>query len=147
MARIRVGGQTETSLTQRNFQHPVLCHLTIKEFVRHARAHGLERVYRREAEGLRKLAVENLEVVARLVQEGDFALAERYLAYCLVLSPDLADDATYQRLERICRSREPDRDFLRQLCVRGFTKRRSYDAPAGHQEIVYGGDSRWRLRV
>jgi glycosyltransferase involved in cell wall biosynthesis len=147
MARIRVGGHTETSLTQKNFQHPVLCHLTVKEFANQARARGLERVYGREAEGLRKLAVENLEVVARLAREGDFGLAERYLAYCLVISPELAQDSAYQRLERICRLRELDQDFLCQLCERGFVRKRSYDAPEGFREIVYDGDGRWRQCV
>ena len=58
MCCIRVGAQTETVITQQNFQHPILCHLTIKDYVKFAKEKDLPQVYNREEEALQRLAKE-----------------------------------------------------------------------------------------
>lgn len=136
MSKIRVGSQTETFITQSNFQHPVLCHLMVKEMVRFAKARGLEAVCSREAEALERLALDFLNYAAGRLAAKDLVGAGRYLEYIRLLSEPAARQETYLRLMRMQSGEDPiDLACLGRISLRALQKPRNYEPPL-HYEVL-----------
>lgn len=136
MCSIRVGAMTETFLTQRSFQHPILCHLTLKEMVRFAKIHGLSAVYCREGEASHRLARDFLNYGAGMLGVQDFATAERYIEYARLLSDRIKKDELYIMLEQmIAGERAVDIDYLNRVSRNALQKQRNYMPPENYQKI------------
>lgn len=136
MSKIRVGSQTETFITQSNFQHPVLCHLTVKEMVRFAKARGLEAVYSRETEALERLARDFLNYAAGMLTAGDLVCAGRYLEYAQLLSEPVTQQEIYVRLLRMQQGKDDiDRVYLGKISLNALQKPRNYEPPL-HYELL-----------
>lgn len=136
MCRIRVGRQTETLITQFNFQHPILCHLTIKEMVDFAKANNLPKVYQREEEALLRLAKDFLNYAAGMLSIQELQCAGRYLAYAELVANKIIEDEMYIRLRHMQRGEESiDMDYLEQLSLRGLQKARNYNPPENYEVI------------
>ena len=130
MSKIRVGNQTETFITQSNFQHPMLCHSTLKEMVRFAKAKGLEAVYNREAEALERLARDFINYAAGMLATGDLVCAGRYLEYIALLSEQVTRQEVYIRLIRMQRKEDAiDMAYLNRISRQALQKPRNYEPP------------------
>lgn len=137
-ARIRVGSQTETFVTIKNFQHIILSHLTIKDFVNFAKEKGYENVYRREQEALQRLSFDILNYVSVMLLEGIFAEAASYLQYSKLINRGITNNDVYRKLEQMCRDRIPDREYLEEISRGSFTHKRGYMPPEGYMELESG---------
>ena len=137
MCRIRVGADNQTSLTQRNFQHPVLCHLIINDFSRFARQFGYPRVLARREEALGRLARDFLVYAGTMLAGGNFEAANSYLVYARILDRDVTEGDDWKRLKRMHDEKSPDRDFIQALAVPMFARRaRNYPPPDGFEPIA-----------
>lgn len=137
MCRIRVGRQTETFVGQSNFQHPILCHLTVKEMVRFAKANGLEAVYNRETEALERLAKDFLNYAARMLAVGDLVCAGRYLEYISLLSEEVAYQEMYVRLMRMQQGEDVmDMTYLDYISLGALKKPRNYEPPLHYELLI-----------
>ncbi len=135
MSYIRIGEQTETIITQANFQHPIFCHLTVKEFVRFAKQNDLPDVYAREQEALIILAREFVGYAAGMLWNGDFEKAKVYLNYSRVVNREIENTEEYKGVHHMWQSRDVDRSLIKTISQVNHKKKRSYRPPAGHQEI------------
>lgn len=137
MAKIRVGSQTETFTTQKNFQHPVLCHLTIKEMVEFAKKNQLPKVYVRENEALGRLAKDFLNYVAGALAENDIVLAGRYLKYAEIVYPAITKNENFEKLNDMQQGRkEIDRDVLVSINdMAQWNRKRNYEPPENYEKI------------
>lgn len=134
MCNIRIGSQTETLITQRNFQHPILCHLTIKEMVDFARMNDLPRVYKREEEALLRLAKDFLNYAAGMISVKDLQCAGRYLDYAELVSEEIINDEIYIQLRKMQDERLGiDLDYLNSLIIHGLQKARNYNPPENYE--------------
>lgn len=139
MCRIRVGNQTETLITQKNFQHPILCHLTIKEMVRFAKQNNLQSVAVREEEALQRLAREFLNFAAGMLAADELVNGGRYLEYAKVLCHKIEGEPIYQRLSAIQRqAADIDMDYLRELTRTSLQKCRNYNPPEDYIKLEEG---------
>lgn len=129
---VRVGEQTETLLTLRNMQHPILCHLTIKDFIKFAKEKNIPQVYKREEEAFQKLATEFMGYGQMFLKKNEFQLAEFYLKYAKLLWRDIEKEQDYLLLEDGCRRQRSD--CIREIPVKAKT--RNYDPPEGYREIM-----------
>ena len=137
---IRVGAQTETFITQRNFQHPILCHLTIKDFVKYAKEKNLPAVYEREEEAMRRLADEFIGYAIGMLSIEDYAMAERYTTYAKVVSRDICDTEKYKTVIGMIFDKRVDLECLKSYVKPQADKKRGYEPPAGYTELVKGVD-------
>lgn len=136
MCRIRIGNQTETFITQRNFQHPILCHLTIKEMVRYARQKSIENIIVREKEAYERLAKDFMNYVVGMLLVEDYECAGRYLDYIKILSDDVAESDEYIYLVGLQSKKEAiDRSKLDKFAVGAYQKKRGYEPPDGYIEL------------
>ncbi|MDE7061851.1 MAG: glycosyltransferase [Lachnospiraceae bacterium] len=129
---VRIGEQTETLLTLRNMQHPILCHLTLKDFIRFAREKNIPEVYDREQEAFQKLAMEFVGYGQMFLEKLDFSLAAFYLQYARILWRDVEKEDVYLLLQEGCKRNCSD-------CIEEISpkvKRRNYEPPEGYTEIV-----------
>ena len=141
MSRIRIGRQTETYITQKNFQHPILYHLMIEDFTKFARAKNIPAVYNRKQEALKRLAYEFLGYAVGMLRMKDFTLAQSYLLYTKIIDRDIVNNETYQSIENMVQNKYVDEDLLQNLkFFKKLEKRkRSYEPPEGYSEIQIGG--------
>ncbi|MDL2216672.1 glycosyltransferase family 2 protein [Desulfovibrio sp. OttesenSCG-928-M14] len=142
MAVVRVGEQTETAINAANMYHPFGLYLTIQEMVDFARLHGYAAVYERQRPALDKLARELLEFPIRLLAGGNDEDTGRYLAFCRMISPAIASDPRYARLEQMRTRAEVDMDELADM-VKDFdhiTRKRGYAPPHGYKELEVSHD-------
>ncbi|WP_022761361.1 glycosyltransferase family 2 protein [Butyrivibrio sp. AD3002] len=137
---IRIGNQTETFVTQRNFQHPILCHLTIKDFVKYAKEKNIPDVYEREEEALHRLADEFLGYAAGMLAADDYTVAEQYVTYALVVNRNIVNDEAYKRLTEMIGKHKVNLDILKQIVWISPNKKRGYEPPKGYKELVLGVD-------
>lgn len=128
---VRIGEQTETTLTLRNMQHPILCHLTLKDFIRFAREKNIPEVYERKQEAFRKLAEEFLGYGEMFLEKQEFPLADFYLQYAKILWRDVEKEEEYLLLQEGYKNKCSD-------CIKKIPlkkKTRNYAPPKGYTEI------------
>ncbi|MCR5030676.1 MAG: glycosyltransferase family 2 protein [Selenomonadaceae bacterium] len=135
MCVIRIGESTETFKTQQNFQHPLLCHLTIKDFVKFAKEKELPKVYEREGAALNKLAAELLDYAAGMAHMESFEIAKNYLTYAKIISRKIVDTENYRILDDILRLKNKDDERLYKFIEKYEEKKRDYEPPDGYIEI------------
>ena len=140
MCGIRIGGGTETSLTQRNFQHPVLCHLTIKDFVRFAREKDIPEVYNREGEALAKLADEDLSCGIQMMSLGSWQSAQAYLDYARILNRDICGSEKYRLAQDMLEKKQFSLERMARFAADPEKKKRGYEPPKGYLELKAGVD-------
>lgn len=143
MCRIRVGEQTETALTQKNFQHPILCHLTIKDYANFAREHNLNEVYMREEEALVRLAKEFVGYAAGMLLNDDLKKAEKYLDYAKVVSREVEKEKRYQLYRRMIAEKVIDKASLKASVKQQYQHKRNYEPVQGYEEISLEEILKW----
>lgn len=136
MCGIRIGSQTETYITQRNFQHPILCHLTIMDFVKFAKEKNLPQVYERETIALSRLAKEFLGYAKGLIIDNDYYNAKRYMEYATVLCDGIENEKDYQNIMRMIESESKEEQFLRIEQSDIAKRKHNYNPPEGYEEIL-----------
>ncbi|WP_081674090.1 glycosyltransferase family 2 protein [Butyrivibrio sp. VCD2006] len=137
---IRLGSETQTFITQRNFQHPILCHLTIKDFVKYAKEKGYPQVYNRENEAMLRLADEFVGYAIGMLAEKDFALARDYLIYAKIVSREICKSEKYIISNNMLATEVVDKEVLAKLVTPPEKKKRGYEPPEGYTELVKGID-------
>lgn len=136
MSYIRIGNQTETIITQTNFQHPILCHLTVKEMVRFAESKKLRTVYMREEEAMKRLAIDFLNYAAGMLVVNDKMCAGRYLDYVKILCKDMTKEESFQRLQSMQQEKcDIDLQYLKDITFKALQKPRNYEPPHNYQLI------------
>lgn len=143
MSRIRVGAQTETVRTQKNFQHPMYCHLTVKDYVHFARTHGLSEVYEREEEALYRLAKEFAGYAGGMLYENDKESARAYLDYARVLCRSISEETIWQKYDQMIRDGLVDKEFIEQQTKVSYQHHRNYEPPQDYEEINLKEILRW----
>ncbi|MDL2207707.1 glycosyltransferase [Desulfovibrio sp. OttesenSCG-928-M16] len=128
MCRIRLASDTQTQLTVRNFQHPVLCHLTINEFVRYAERFGFSKVLERKEEALKKLAGECLAWCGMCMAAGDHDTALAYLYYARLLDRGLTSTSKWLHLMACLDEKRPT-SRLDDVWSTDALKKRNYPPP------------------
>lgn len=135
-SRIRVGNQTETFVTQRNFQHPILCHLTIKEMVDFAKRNNIPGVYKREDEALERLSREFLNYAAGMLANNEYDVAGQYLKYACVINENISENEVYIKLENMQMGiTDVDIEYLKKITKVALQKKRGYNPPENYEEI------------
>ncbi len=135
LCAIRIGSQTETFATLKNFQHPILSHLTIKDFVKFAREKNLPKVYLREDEALERLAHEFLGYAKRFLWSAEYELADQYLSYARILHRGIDQEAEYEDLKQMALQKDSGLASIIDMYEGLRNKRRNYNPPEGYIEI------------
>lgn len=136
MSYIQIGNQTETFITQSNFQHPILCHLTIKEMVKFSKEKGLEAVYDREKEALDRLAGDFINYAIGMIIAGNKVCARRYMDYVKVLSENVPKTKEYIKIDRVLQGSDSiDLEYLKQITESSLQKTRNYQPPLNYNKI------------
>lgn len=135
MCRIRIGSQTETVITQRNFQHPILCHLTIKDFVKFAKEKQLVQVYQREKEALQVLSKEFLIYAGGMLAERSFRQAKQYLDYAKIMNKEIMQSENYKKLMQMYETKEIELEEIRKMNPINHQRKRSYQPPEHYIEM------------
>lgn len=135
MAVIRIGKNTDTSVTQSNMQHPMLTYLTIRSFVDFARNNEFPKVVVREEEALYKLAKEYLDIASVMIFKEDYLTAERYLDFSKIVSRKIENDEKYNTLRSLSKNKEKYNDYITELKFQQYGHKRSYNPPNGYIEI------------
>jgi len=133
--RIRIGSQTETVITQQNFQHPILCHLTLNSYIKYAEAKELEQVYKRKDEAIERLSKEFLEYAGGMIYHEDWTGAERYLGYAKILWRDIQQNEQYMRYQEMCERKILDKTYIEEKSRIEYQHKRSYEPPEGYKKI------------
>lgn len=133
--KIRVNEQTETVLTQKNFQHPLLCHMIINDCLRFARQFNFSKVLRRESEAYERLSRELCGYAGGSAAHGDFITCERYLHYAEVLNESINEYDVYRSLLKMCSDRHVDKEFLKSIDVAHTARKRGYQPPENFYEL------------
>ena len=135
MCRIRVGAQTETVVTQQNFQHPILYHLTIKDYIKYARAKELSKVYEREEEAISRLAAEFTGYAGGMLYIDDLIMAKAYLDYAKILNRNIVNNGIFCKYTDMLHTGNIDKDYIWNLSRTNYQHKRSYEPPKGYKEI------------
>ncbi len=138
MCRIRAGGDNQTSLTQRNFQHPVLCHLIINDFARFAKQYGYPKVLARKDEALRRLAKDFLVYAGGMLANENYQGALSYLTYARILDRGIVENETWKSLLLMHDERKPDIAFIKASDAMFERRARNFPPPEGFQPICVG---------
>lgn len=133
--RIRISSGTETALTQRNFQHPILCHLALKDMLRFARQKNYPKVLAREKEALSRLAREFVGYAGKQIRYNNFEGGLRYLRYAEVVSREIVEDTCWRRLNKICKQQQRDDAYLKSIDTAYLARKRGYTPPENFTEI------------
>lgn len=131
MCRIRVSSANQTSLGIKNFQHPVLCHMTINEFARYAEQFGFHEALARKEEALARLARECLGYAGAVLAVEDYVTAGAYLTYARVLDRGIENDERWDKLSDMLTSRRIDPAWIRAQDTAFAAHRRNYAPPEG----------------
>lgn len=143
MCRIRIGTQTETVITQNNFQHPILCHLTLKDYVQFARNEEIPEVYEREQEALERLAREFAGYAGGMLYSGNKEYARIYLEYARIVSRNIDTNELYCEYRKMLESDRIDREFIEKQATTNYQHKRSYEPPQEYQAIVPEDMVKW----
>jgi len=135
LSKVRIGIQTETSLTQRNFQHPMLLYLTLLEFVDYAERNGYPKVTERKEAAMLKLSTEFLSHAASALLENDKQLAERYLTFCKLISREIGSNDEYNNMQNMLMSGVYDSEELKTYIKLEAKRKRGYAPPDNFTEI------------
>lgn len=135
LANIRIGRSTETFLTQKNFQHPILMALTIMDFMQFANENSLQKVCDREQKAFEKLAVELLYACARILTTRDYENAIRYLVFCEILDERIVNNEVYKKLKNMADREAVDMVYLEELERQGLQHKRNYEPPDNYREL------------
>ena len=133
---IRVGSETETSLTFTNFQHPILSYMTIRNFAEYARTKGYHKVYERESKALEKFATELLPFCASLLAQENYQDAKRYMDFCRVISDEIEQNDRYLEFDRMLKTKNIDKEYLISLNRNQFDRKRGYEPPDGYELLA-----------
>lgn len=131
MCNIRVSSNTQTTLTVRNFQHPVLCHLTINDFARFAAQNNIPQVLARKDEAQERLAKDCLGWAGGSLISGDFEHARSFLDYARLLHRGIADNEQWQQLKAMQESGTLDMNNIKSNDVMFSARKRNYAPPEG----------------
>ena len=137
---IRIGAQTETTVTQKNFQHPVLAYMTLLEFIDYAKRNGYSSVLERKDEAMLKLSSEFLNHAASAMLDNDLVLSKRYLTFCELISHKIINSPAYCEMKKMIKTGNIDRVKLKSYCTLETVRKRGYAPPDGF--IEYNTDSR-----
>lgn len=135
MCSIRIGDQTETILVQGNFQHPILCHLTIKDYVKFARTHEIPEVYSREEEALKRLAGEFVGYASGMLYSGNKVVAQMYLDYAEIVSREVTGNERYRRIQDMLATGAVDKAYIEEMNRTNYAHKRSYEPPENYVEL------------
>lgn len=135
MSFIRIGNQTETFVTQTNLQHPILCHLTIKDFVKFAKKYNLENVLEREKEANERLSNEFINYAAGMILAKEEQKAEVYMDYAVVLNRNIVHSKNYKVISQTLSGAKKDEEIIRSICRVSMIKKRGYKPPEGYFEL------------
>lgn len=136
MCRIRVGSQTETVITQENFQHPILCHLTIMDYVNYAKEKNLPEVYKREQEALTRLAKEFVGYAGGMLYRDNMKKATAYLDYATIVDRGVVDEQLYKTYRSMIEKGKVDKLFIENQVNVSYQHKRSYEPPEEYEEII-----------
>lgn len=131
MCRIRVSANTQTVLTVRNFQHPVLCHLTINDFARYAKQFGHPKVLARKEEAKARLARDCLTWAGAALTAGERENALSFLNYAQLLDRSISDAERWQRLKGMHETGTVDREYITSQDSMFAARKRNYAPPEG----------------
>lgn len=133
MSYIRIGNQTETFITQSNFQHPILCYATVKEMIRFAKKHKFEKVLERQQEAFERLAKDYINYAAGMLAINDKICARRYIDFIRTISENIYESELCNKLSEMCgEDAVIDMDYLRSITSDAIQKKRSYEPPEGY---------------
>ncbi len=135
MCCIRIGEQTETVITQKNFQHPILCHLTIKNYVKYAKEKNLPQVYNREEESLIRLSLEFIRYAGGMLYIDDYVKAKAYLDYSRILNRGIIANELYQRYIEMLDLQKIDKGYILKQNSLLYKHKRNYEPPEGYRKI------------
>ncbi len=130
-----IGDETQSSITVKNFQMPILVYLTIKNLLDYSRLKGYHKVLEREQEALKKFSVECLEYCKEMLVIGDFTKANEYLLFCQLINNTIVENQCFQTLHQMQNTKTVDMDYLADMEKAGFEKKRNYEPPMGFQSI------------
>ena len=133
--RVRMGNQAETVITQKTFQHPILCHLTIKDYVNFARNYGLPEVYRREGEALQRLAKEFTGYAGEMLYINEIEKADDYLDYAQIVYRDIEEEELYRKYRKMSHTHMVDKEFIHAHIMTSYQHKRNYNPPQDYEEI------------
>ena len=135
MCRIRVSSNTQTAITVRNFQHPVLCHLTINDFARFAEQKGLTNVLKRKNEALGRLANDCLVWSGGSLAANDTLNARAFLDYAYLLDRSISETEHWQRLKTMLEAGNVDFEYIKSHDNIFTVRKRGYTPPEGYKLI------------
>lgn len=143
LSYVRIGAQTETVLTQKSFQHPVLMYMTLLEFLDFAERNGYEKVTERRERAFLKISSEFLSHAAAAMLESDLTLAWKYLEFCKLVSREILDNPAYQEMEEMLLTGSIDSSKVKSFCTLETVRKRGYAPPDGFCELnldkLFGG--------
>ncbi len=126
---IRMGANTETFITQTNFQHPILSYMSILEFIDFAERNGFDEVLERRECALDKYAREYLNHCAGAIAMGNIELAKKYMLFCKIISRAVENEEMYKRLLEMLETKEVDEEYLKAIHNNEFRRKRGYQPP------------------
>lgn len=138
MCRIRVSNNSQTSATIKNFQHPILCHMIINEFVRYAEMNNISQVLERKDEALRRLAKDILTYASDMLYAENFEGAMDYLMYAKIVDRQVIKNNQWQNLIKLCNDKEMSSECLTSHNTMYSARKRNYAPPAGFIPIDMG---------
>lgn len=136
LCRVRVSSRSETSSTIKNFQHPLLCHMIINEFLRYAQQFGISEVLARKDEALKRLAHECLGYAGKMLQISEYQIAWSYLEYARLLDRSISEDDDWKKLSEMVDTKEIDIEYILSKDTAYSARKRSYEPPEGFTPIV-----------
>jgi hypothetical protein len=132
---VRIGAQTDTIITQRNFQHPGVLYMTILEFVDFSIKNDFPKVAERKDKALFKMANEFISIAASAMLENDMILATKYINFCKIISREIEGTQSYQDIKDMIEKSVLDEAKLKKLCTLETARKRSYSPPDDYMEI------------
>lgn len=143
LTRIRIGMETETVKTQTNLQHPILCHLTLNDYVKFAKEKELPAVYNREQEALNRLANEFVGYAGGMLYINNYGRALDYLNYAKILVREIVDTDLYKNYMTMYIDKNVDYEFIKSRNKVNYSHKRSYEPPTNYEKIHMGELLKW----
>ena len=135
MCYIRVGTETETFISKQNFQHPVLCHLIINDYLRYAERFGYKQVLERKEEALFRLAKEFMGYASGMFEINNYDMAYSYLLYSEIVNRKIKNEQLWKDLMRKCLNRDLKHEHDPESSMENTRKKRNYNPPDGYKCI------------
>lgn len=135
MCRIRVSSHNQTALTQQNFQHPVLCHMIINEFVRYAEQYNFPEVLSRREEALQRLSKDFLTYAGGMLGTENYDGAWAYLAYARIVNRNVTQEERWQKLMQMWENKKPELTYIQKNDTMFAARKRGYAPPRDFEAI------------